>query len=108
MRCCPWDCPILCGETVELLLVKFADMLRSDLANIKQQLTKQLAHYQSACLVVGGVQTTESMLRYVAQQFLPARMLPSTSSGLTVSSYSSLLNKRHNSSHFLLFKTAEL
>ena len=44
-----------CAEKLQL-----AEMLRSDLANLKQQLTK---HYQSTCSAAGGVQTTESMLR---------------------------------------------
>ena len=49
--------------------VQLADMLRSDHAQLKQQLTKQLAHYQSACSAAGGVQTTESMLRQLSDLY---------------------------------------
>ena len=49
--------------------VQLADMLRSDHAQLKQQLTKQLAHYQSACSAVGGVQNMESMLRQLSDLY---------------------------------------
>ena len=55
---CPRDC-----QTAEILLSVQMGLHSSNLANIMQQLTEQLARCQSTCSVVGGAQTSEILLK---------------------------------------------